>query len=206
MDRYSRTVAVFKVLLPLAALALLSTVFLLSHNINPTATIPFSDHEVAERLRDKQITGPVFSATTRQGGEIRITASQARPGGAGTPATATDLRASITSPDGLRITLQSATGSLDLPDNRATFTGTVRIETTTGYVLATDVLHTSLDTIDASTPGQITGNSPIGRLIAGQMQIRADNGTGSVHMLFNNGVKLVYTPQYAGRNSRKENK
>ena len=45
MDRYSRMVAIFKVLLPLAALAILSTLFLLSRTIDPTTTIPFADQD-----------------------------------------------------------------------------------------------------------------------------------------------------------------
>lgn len=199
MDSYSRMVAIFKVILPLAALGLLSTVFLLSRNINPTATIPFAEHEIAERLRDKQITAPVFSGTTSNGDEISVTASQAIPGGSGEPATASDLRASIVSPDGLEITLRSKNGTLDFTGNRATFDGAVRIETTTGYLLETEKLHTALDSIDANTPGLVTGDAPIGHITAGNMTIRSENDDGPVHMLFNNGVKLIYTPKQPER-------
>ncbi|MBL4768371.1 MAG: hypothetical protein JKY94_11775 [Rhodobacteraceae bacterium] len=199
MDGYSRMVAIFKVILPLAALALLSTVFLLSRNLNPTATAPFAEHEIADRLRDKQITSPVFSSTTSKGDEILVTAKQASPGGPGAPATAVDLRASILSPDGLRITLNSKNGTLDIIKNRATFTGAVQIETNTGYVLETDLLNTSLNSIDADSPGQVIGNGPIGHLTAGNMTIRSENSDGSVHMLFNDGVKLIYTPKQPER-------
>lgn len=199
MDSYSRMVAILKVILPLAALGLLSTVFLLSRNLNPTATIPFAEHEIAERLRDKLITAPVFSSTTSHGDEISVTASQASPGGSGQPATAIDLRASIVSPDGLRITLRSERGTLDFIDNHATFDGAVRIETTTGYVLETEKLHTALDNIDANSPGQVTGTAPIGHITAGNMTIRSENDDGTVHMLFNNGVRLIYTPKQPER-------
>ncbi|MFT4961081.1 MAG: lipopolysaccharide export system protein LptC [Paracoccaceae bacterium] len=199
MDGYSRMVAIFKVILPLAALALLSTVFMLSRNLNPTAIIPFAENEIAERLRDKQITSPVYSGTTSDGDEISVTARQASPGGLGTPATARDLHASIVSPDGLRITLNSETGTLGLAENRATFGGSVKIETNTGYVLETDLLNTSLNSIDANTPGQVTGDGPIGQLTAGNMTIRSEINDGSVHMLFNGGVKLIYTPKQLER-------
>ena len=43
MDRYSRMIAFLKVLLPLMALALLSTLFLLSQNTEPMASIPFAE-------------------------------------------------------------------------------------------------------------------------------------------------------------------
>lgn len=199
MDRYSRMVAFFKVLLPLAALGLLSTVFLLSRNINPTATVPFAEHEIADRLREKQITAPVFSGTTENGDEISVTAAQASPGASGSPATAVELRASLLTPDGLRIMLRSKTGTVNFTEKRATFEGDVEIETTTGYVLETALLNTSLDSVEANSPGQVTGDSPIGHLIAGNMTITAGNDEGSLHMLFNNGVKLIYTPKQPER-------
>ncbi len=199
MDRYSRMVAFLKVLLPLAALGLLSTVFLLSRNLNPTATIPFAEHEIAERLREKQITAPVFSGTTENGDEISVTAAEASPGTSGAPATARDLRASLLTPEGLRITLSSKSGTVDFTAKRATFGGNVEIATTTGYLLETALLNTSLDSIDANSPGQVTGDSPIGQLAAGNMTITSENDDGSLHMLFNNGVKLVYTPKQPER-------
>jgi lipopolysaccharide export system protein LptC len=199
VDRYSRMVAFLKVLLPLAALGLLSTVFLLSRNINPTATIPFAEHEIADRLREKQITAPVFSGTTENGDEISITAAEARPGASGAPATATDLSASILTPEGSRITLRSKTGTVDFFKKRATFGGDVEIQTTTGYALRTALLNTSLDSIDADSPGEVTGDSPIGHLVAGNMTITSEKDDGSMHILFNNGVKLIYTPKQPER-------
>ncbi|MEO0504251.1 MAG: hypothetical protein AAFZ14_13070, partial [Pseudomonadota bacterium] len=70
MDRYSRFVAWLKVLLPLAALALLSTLFLLSRNTDPIAAVPFADDELLDRVRDEQITGPFFSGTTTDGDRV----------------------------------------------------------------------------------------------------------------------------------------
>ncbi|MBV1897323.1 MAG: hypothetical protein KUG70_12740 [Rhodobacteraceae bacterium] len=195
MDRYSRMVAIFKVLLPLAALGLLATVFLFSRNMNPTATIPFADNEIAERLRDRQVTAPVYSTRTADGDEISVTAAQASPSISGAPATAIDLRASLLTPVGLRIDLSSKNGTVDFFAKRATFQGDVEISTTTGYVLETALLNTSLDSVDADSPGDVTGNSPFGQLSAGNMTIRTEIDTGTVHILFNDGVKLVYTPE-----------
>lgn len=199
MDRYSRMVAFFKVLLPLAALGLLATVFLFSRNINPTATIPFADHEIAERLREKQITAPVYSGKTANGDEISVTATEASPGVLGAPATAIDLRASLLTPVGLRIDLSSNIGTVDFSEKHATFEGDVEITTTTGYVLETALLHTSLDSVDANSPGKVAGDSPFGQLTAGNMTIRSENDNGTVHIVFNDGVKLVYTPKQTER-------
>lgn len=83
-DRHSRVVSWLKVLFPLIALALLSTLFLLSRAIEPQAVIPFADKEVQERLRDQQITGPFYSGTTADGDLIsfsaeKLTTPAARP-------------------------------------------------------------------------------------------------------------------------------
>jgi len=195
MDLYSRMVALFKVLLPLAALAILSTVFLLSRSVDPTATIPFAEQEMADRMRDQQVTAPFFSGTTSGGDEIMVTASIARPGGPNSPAEATDLDAQITMVDGVRINLQSDTGTVAVDKDLATFDGHVIITTSTGYVVLTDTLNTALSGITANTPGQIEGTGPLGEFTAGNMQIDTKTEGGPVHMLFKNGVKLIYDPK-----------
>jgi lipopolysaccharide export system protein LptC len=58
LDRYSRTIAFLKVLLPLTALAILATLFLLSRSEDTVATIPFAEDDVSSRTRDQQVTRP----------------------------------------------------------------------------------------------------------------------------------------------------
>ena len=80
-DRYSRMVQLLKVILPLAALTLLSAVFLLSRGVDLGSPIPFAEDEIVERTRDQQVTGPFFSGVTPQGEQIQVQAKLARPGG-----------------------------------------------------------------------------------------------------------------------------
>lgn len=199
MDRYSRLVAWLKVLLPLAALSLFSTLFLISRGIDTEAVIPFAEKEIEERMRDQQVTGPFFSGTTPQGDEIMVTATVARPGGFGAPAEATDLKARIRMADGSQLDLVADTGTVALDKDRASFIGNVEIASTNGLVVRTDRLNAALSGIDADSPGQIKGIGPIGVFTAGVMKIRAKNENGPVHMVFNKGVKLIYTPQQAER-------
>ncbi|PCH73392.1 MAG: hypothetical protein COC12_05015 [Rhodobacteraceae bacterium] len=194
MDFRSRVVALLKVLLPLTALGLLSTLFLLSRGVDPTATIPFAERDMADRMRDQQITAPFFSGTTDQGDEIIVTASLARPEGDGTPAEATDLNARITMVDGVRMTLTSDTGSVAMDKNIATFAGNVVITSSNGFVVRTQLLNTTLNGMNGDSPGKITGTGPIGDFTAGQMQIREISEGGALHMLFKNGVRLLYDP------------
>ncbi|UWQ91497.1 hypothetical protein QEZ52_01685 [Aliisedimentitalea scapharcae] len=195
MDGYSRIVAFLKVLLPLAALGLLSTLFLISRGSETETKIPFAKREIEERTRDQQVTAPFFSGTTAQGDEIMVTASLARPGGNDTPAVATDLNARIRMADGSEMTLQSDTGRVRLDKDKASFIGNVEIVSSTGIVINTDRLNTALSGVSGNSPGPITGAGPIGDFTAGTMHFSSKSEGGPVHMLFNEGVKLIYTPQ-----------
>ena len=84
-DGYSRAVAIFKVLLPLAALGILATLFLISRGSQMDAVIPFAEDELNERTTNQQITKPFFSGTTAQGDELVVTADIARPAVSGCP-------------------------------------------------------------------------------------------------------------------------
>ena len=100
MDRYSRMVAVLKVALPLLALAILATLFLVSRGGEVDVTIPFAEADLETRTRDQQVTGPFFSGTTAQGDEIVVKADIARPGGPAAPAEATNVQARMKRADG----------------------------------------------------------------------------------------------------------
>lgn len=199
MDSYSRFIAVLKVLLPLAALAILATLFLLSRSIDPSATIPFAENDMADRLRDQQVTAPFFSGTTPNGDEIIVTASAARPAMLGRPAGADNISARLTLADGGRITLDADTGQVDVTTDTASFAGDVRIATSTGYILRTDELRAALTGINGEAPGTVNGTAPFGTITAGAMSFAAKNGEGPIHIVFKNRVKLVYRPKQQER-------
>lgn len=199
MDRYSQIVAFLKVLLPLAALGLLSMLFLISRGVDTKATIPFADHEIEERMRGQQITAPFFSGTTAQGDEITVTASIARPGGPASPAVATDLVAIILMADGMRLTLSSDSGAVQLEQDIASFSGNVEIASAAGLLITTDLLNATISGISADSPGPVQATGPIGTLNAGTMQLQTKTPGGPLHMLFNSGVKLVYDPKKSER-------
>ena len=57
-DGHSRLVFWLKIVLPLIALAILSTLFLVSRNIGGDGTVPFSDVDLDALARDPQLTAP----------------------------------------------------------------------------------------------------------------------------------------------------
>ena len=194
MDRHSRLVAFLKVVLPLAALGILSTLFLLSRSVDPTTTLPFGEAEISERLRDEVVSAPYFSGVTRQGDQIVLTATSARPEAGGRMARAEDLSARISLSSGGSVSLNALSGSFDPDGDLARFTGDVRIETSTGYRLTTEALETGIKELGARSDGEVQGSGPFGTLHAGQMELTSDSETKAVHLVFKRGVKLVYEP------------
>lgn len=194
MDGYSRLVAWLKVLLPLMAILLLSTLFLLSRSVDPVATLPFAETEIDERLSEQQITDPIFSGTTNSGDRVSISAE--------TMATrsdknnkAVDFSAQIDLLSGTRINLVSDQGQFDMSANVSTFSGNVVITTSSGFNLYSEQLIAEFDALLLESPGAVQGDGPFGTLDAGQMRLQREEVGSNAHLVFTNGVKLIYSPK-----------
>lgn len=194
MDRHSRSIAYLKVLLPLAALVLLSTLFLIARRVQTDPVIPFAKFEMESRLRGQQVTSPFFTGTTEDGHEITIAAAKALPGGDQNSASATDLEAEIRTTEGRSILLLSDTGTVRPDKDTATLSGNVRILSADGTRVETDQLDTLLSGLEARSPGTVTATGPLGDFTAGTMRIFTKSKNGPVHIEFTDGVKLVYDP------------
>lgn len=195
MDWYSRMVAWLKVLLPLMALALLSTLFLLSRNIDPTASIPFAEKEIQDRMRDQQVTGPIFSGATSSGDLILFTAEKVGTGGTNGTTMAEFVNAQIDLSGGTRVSVYADFGEISVQQQLSTLTGNVLITTSSGYEVTTNRLTSSLKQLDVKSPDKVEGSGPIGQITAGSLQISAIKDSGPAQLIFTNGVKLIYDPQ-----------
>ena len=192
---YSRMVAWLKILLPLAALGLLSTLFLLSENIDPTTTIPFTTIDLRERAASEQVTAPEFAGATHDGDLITFRAVSARPDlQRSSRLYAEMLNARIDLSSGTVITFSAEGGVVDETIDRAELVGDVIIESSIGYLVKTDRLISGMRKIHAETPGPIVGFGPPGEFSAGRMLITAGEVDDNVQMLFTQGVKLLYDP------------
>ena len=199
VDRHSRWVQFLKVLLPLVAILLLSSVFLLSRSVDTNVSVPFSDQDIDDRLTDQVVTRPDYKGVTSKGEEIRVEARRASQGGDGDTPTAAEVQGRFGLSNGGEITLESNTGIIRPDKGTATFAGDVVITTRDGIQVTTDLLNTSLDEIRGDSPGQIDGTGPIGDFTAGRMVFGTEKNDGPVHILFTGGVKLIYEPQKAER-------
>lgn len=192
---YSRLVAWLKILLPLTALGILSTLFLFSRNIDPTTTIPFTTIDLRERAASQQITAPEFAGATDSGDLITFQARSARPDpDHATRAFADRLNARIVLQSGNVVTFRSDDGIVDEVSDRAELAGDVVITSSQGYIIKTDRLISGMRGIGAETPGTISGTGPLGKFTAGKLLIEQDPATDGVQMLFTDGVKLIYDP------------
>ena len=195
-NNYSRFVAYTKVILPIIALGILSTLFLLSRNIDPSQSIPFADVDVEKLAREQGIGAPNYAGVTDDGSAISITADSARPL-AGNPKiiTAVNMTTTIEDANGGRFDITAKTGKIDSEQQVVTLRSGVQILTSTGYTINTSGLTAALNETSMISDGPITATGPLGSLNAGQMVLSPQNKPGQPHVLvFKGGVKLIYDP------------
>lgn len=197
-NTYSRVVAGVKTLLPLVALGLLSTMFLISDPVDPTAPDPSAPPDLEDLARDLGATAPSIAGVTDTGDEIVFRAERARPVPQASGRLAAEgVAAGIRLSGGAGISLSAEGADFDSVGRVAGLRGGVLIATTTGYRIETDRLETHLDTLLATSPGPVTATGPLGELTAGRMRLHEPVPGGPAELLFSGGVKLVYRPETA---------
>jgi len=194
-DRYSRMVAWLKVSLPLLALGILSTLFLISRAVDPPATIPFADAEVQDRLANQQVTGSYFSGISAQGDQIDFIAETIKnaPGSIGSNLAA-NVDVNIEFASGMEAHLTANEALINIAEDRSRLTGNVVIVTSQGYVLESELMLVRMSSPEMNSPGPVTGTTPVGRIDAGTMHFFVPEETGNSQLVFTNGVKLLYQP------------
>ncbi|GFE64583.1 LPS export ABC transporter periplasmic protein LptC [Litoreibacter roseus] len=192
-NRYSRFVQWAKVLFPLLALALLSTLFLFSRTLDPSDAIPFAEIDVEQIANEQRLADPKFSGVTGDGSEITVDAKYARPDLTNPRRLmAEEVIARIETTTGHTYVVISDHALFD--DRAATLnlTGNVRINSSAGYDMRTQELLANLETTGLSTPGAVSATGPYGTIDAGRMKLTGP--AGSELLVFQGGVKLVYKP------------
>ncbi len=193
-DAHSRLVAWAKIILPLAALAILSTLFLFARTIDPDDAIPYAEVDVAERIREPRLTAPTYSGVTSDGSSLTFKAAEARPGADGGAATAQSLSLLLETPDGGRADLSAASGALDSVAGMLTLQGGVIVTTSTGYTVRTEAVNARLDRTGLVAPGAITADAPMGKITASGMTLEQTGASGNYLLVFDGRVRLIYTP------------
>jgi lipopolysaccharide export system protein LptC len=195
LDTHSRVVGWLKVTLPLMALAILSTLFLLSDRIDPEDALPYAEVDVEELAREPRMTAPTYAGMTSDGAALSLTAAEARPATAGAPARAAGLRLELATPDGGKTELLAATAVMDEMARQLVLSGGVTVTTSTGYRLETAEVTAKLDRSGLESRTPVTATGPAGDLRADRMVLSQDIQTpGDYLLVFKGGVRLVYQP------------
>lgn len=198
---HSRLVAWMRIILPLAALSLLSTLFLISETVDPSQSLPTMSVDLAARAENQGATNTTFAGVTRRGDEVAVTTATARPNRSNPQLIeALDVVAQFNLVSGTVLDVVSDSGALDHGNLTAMLEGNVNLVTTTGFDLTTARLDAQLDTLYAETPGAVSGKGPPGTLVAGRMILSQNPETEAAYLRFTDGVKLVYKPQVSGDN------
>lgn len=194
-DRHTRLVGWLKVALPLAALAILSTLFLVADRIDPEDALPYAEVDVEERAREPRMTTPTYAGMTADGAALTLTALEARPATETTPAEAQKLRLELATPDGGRSELEAATATMDTAAKQVLLSGGVTVTTSTGYRLETAAMVARLDRSGLESRSAVTAIGPGGEIRAEGMSLSQDNQTPGAYLLvFKGGVRLIYQP------------
>lgn len=191
---YSKAVVWVKITLPLIALALLSSLFLLSGAPDPDAALPYAEVDVDQIAREQRVSEPRFAGLLDEGREIVLTADAVVA-----DATQTDRiraqhiegRMELSETDAL--TIAAALGDIDMAAQRATFTAGVTLHSTLGYQLTSEQMVMALDVVNlhAPTPVHVTG--PGLDVVADTMELSGPDG--ETILRFNGSVRVLYEPQ-----------
>ncbi len=196
-NTYSVIVSWAKIILPMVALGLLSTVFLFSRQIDPEAAIPFADIDLEARLREQRLSKPNYATTTEDGSALTIVAESAAPILDGDGGTAENIVARLKRSDGTTIDMTSDSGMIQ-GTKTLTLTGNVAIDTSDGYSLRSDEMVSAMNRTDITSPGPISGTGPFGDLQAGRMHLTVPENEDGILAVFEGGVRLIYTGNSKG--------
>ena len=194
-DFHTRMIGWLKVALPLAGLALLSTLFLFNTRINPEDAIPLAGVDVADRLREPRMTGASYSATTEDGAALTLNADEARTPGAG-DGSAKVVTGSLQGPRGEITDIAAGALQIDADMRQIALSGGVTITSSNGWQVESRDMTAAMDETDIATQSLIRATGPAGQVTAGEMRLKADPAKPDRHLLvFNGAVKLIYQPE-----------
>ncbi len=190
---YSTAVVWVKVTLPLVALALLSSLFLLSGAPDPDAALPYAEVDIDQIIREQRVTSPRFAGVLGAGQELVLSAEAMS-----TDVAQSDLiraqairgRLDLSRTDVL--TLTATFGDFDMAAQTATLTDGVSVENFLGYRMDSDNLRLALDRVHISAPTPVHITGPGLELTADTMDLSGPEG--ETILRFTGSVRMIYEP------------
>lgn len=190
-NAYSVLVTWAKVSFPLLAIALLSTLFLVSRNPDPDAALPFAEVDVDQIAREQRLTEPRFAGTLGDGRALVLTADAVSSAVGPTDVINTvniDGRMDLSDNDFLL--LSARYGAFDMASQSAWLTEGVVAETSQGYRVETTRMRLSLSVLALEAPEEVRVTAPGLSLTAGGMTLGGPED-GAI-LSFTGGVRMIY--------------
>jgi len=190
-NRYSQVVSYVKIVLPIIAIGILSTLFLLSRTPDPERAIPFANVDLEELAREQRLGSPRYAGTTNAGREVVVVAETAVPVDGHLDLISVDtLDARIELDDTRFVDITSLQAVINLETNIADLTIDVEVADSTGYTLDTENLLVNFREFAMSSPTDVVVEGPGFHLEAGSMDL--SGAEGAQVLIFNGGVKVLY--------------
>ena len=194
---HSRLVFWLKILLPMAALAILSTLFMVSRGVSPEDAIPYASTDITDRVKEPRLTNAVFAGMTADGAALTLKTAEAKPGAPGSDnaGVASDLSGLLETPDGARTNLTAKAANLDQVARLMILSGGVVVSNSTGYRIEMPGLAVSLDKTGLDSTGAVKAMGPVGQITAASMHLGpAEPGKPAYLLVFKGDVRLLYQP------------
>jgi lipopolysaccharide export system protein LptC len=191
MDRYSRIVRWLRIILPLAALALLLAVFLLPRELL-VGRIGLSglSFDPGQGLR---LESPRFSGTTPDGQPFAVTADWALPDAPDpTRIDLGPLAGEFVVEPGQTVRLTAEAGEYRPKDGLLSLDGGVVVTTSDGYRMTAARARADIDARTLRVEGPVAGEGALGRIEADSM--RAVQRDGENHVWFEGNVRVRIVP------------
>lgn len=189
----SRVVAWLRVLLPLAALALLSTLFMWSGRPDPESAIPYVEGDAGALDGPPRITAPTWAGVTPDGARVSLSATSASPQ-AGSGTAMADMRLDWRGPGGVEA--RATAPEAAMTGEAVTLAGGVAVTLSSGWSLVAQTLRAARDRSEVVASGGVEVEAPFGRVTADQARLHHPDGTagGGEVLDFTGGVRLIYQP------------
>lgn len=191
---YSRAVTWVKVILPLTALGLLSSLFLLSGPPDPDAALPYAQVDIDQITREQRVTGPRFAGMLDEGRELVLQAgSVAAESGRSDLVRAQDIEGRMDLNATERLFLEARQAEFDMQRQTATLHDGVILRSSVGYRLDSMLLLVAMDRMQLRAPGAVRLVGPGLDLTADAME--AGGPEGGTIVRFTGSVRVLYDPQ-----------
>lgn len=186
--------------LPLSALVLLATIFLVSRGVDPNSAAGVSDLDPAQMARAPRIASARFAGVTDDATALTISASSVRSGTEAPDAGPLELEFShpealLVFPDASTARFTAKEALLDQKRGVLHARGPVALENSDGFVLELGALNAALDRTRLTGSGGVNGHAPAGDISAEAMELTRNGGADGGYLLaFTGNVRLIYIP------------